>query len=124
MEINIADRKAGLGGYFVANYPPFSFWSRPALDDIYVRLEKAGEPDLPLGIYVHIPFCRRRCDFCYFRVYTRKSSSEIDEYIKSVVAELEIYTRQPYLADRKAAFIYFGGGTPSYLSTDQTRKLS
>ena len=49
-------------------------------------------PDAPLGIYVHIPFCRKRCHFCYFKVYTDKDSHEIDRYLDAVVRELTLYS--------------------------------
>ena len=35
-------------------------------------------PGVPLGLYLHIPFCRKRCHFCYFRVYTDKNSDDVD----------------------------------------------
>jgi oxygen-independent coproporphyrinogen-3 oxidase len=79
--------------------------------------------DVPLGIYVHIPFCRKRCDFCYFKVYTDKNSKEIRRYIDAVLRELELFAQMPYLRGRKPSFVYFGGGTPSYLSADQMGQL-
>ena len=48
------------GSYFVANYPPFARWTAAALPD--VRAAFAAPPtDVPLGLYLHIPFCRKRC---------------------------------------------------------------
>src|SRR5688500_6796374 len=67
--------KTEVGSYFVANYPPFSVWSpdhRPAIEAALDRpAELAGKARL--GLYLHIPFCRKRCRFCYFRVYTDKN---------------------------------------------------
>ena len=48
-------------------------------------------PGTPLGIYLHIPFCRKRCHFCYFRVYTDKNAAEIEGYLDAAVQELELY---------------------------------
>jgi oxygen-independent coproporphyrinogen-3 oxidase len=76
-----------------------------------------------LGVYLHIPFCRKRCHFCYFRVYTDKDSLQIKAYVDAAVRELELYAKTPYVAGRKANFVYFGGGTPSYLSSDQLVSL-
>jgi oxygen-independent coproporphyrinogen-3 oxidase len=84
-------------------------------------LASPAGPATPLGLYVHIPFCRKRCDFCYFKVYTDKNSSEIRRYLDAVIAEVAAYAEQPYVAGRKPRFVYFGGGTPSYLSADQLR---
>lgn len=118
------DEATGVGSYFISNYPPYSFWSPeqvPAVEEVL-----AGEaPDaLPLGIYFHIPFCRKRCHFCYFRVYTDKNAAEIKAYLDAGVREIEMYGQKPYLKGRKPKFVYFGGGTPSYLSVDQLRDLT
>lgn len=114
----------GLGGYFVANYPPFEYWSTASVDRVYNLLYGPCETSQSLGVYIHIPFCRRRCDFCYFRVYTGKNSADVNAYLQGVIAELETYAGLPYLAHRKPEFIYFGGGTPSYLSSDQISELT
>jgi oxygen-independent coproporphyrinogen-3 oxidase len=71
---------------------------------------------VPLGLYIHIPFCRKRCHFCYFRVYTDKNARDVARYLDVLVREWELYARQPALAGRALDFVYFGGGTPSYLS--------
>ena len=111
-----------VGNYFVSNYPPFSFWKPEHVSHALTVLETPPDPktpQIPLGIYLHIPFCRKRCHFCYFRVYTDKDSLQIKAYIDAAVRELELYAKTPYIAGRKANFVYFGGGTPSYLSSDQ-----
>ncbi|MBI2927934.1 MAG: coproporphyrinogen III oxidase family protein, partial [Verrucomicrobia bacterium] len=79
---------------------------------------------LPLGLYLHIPFCRKRCHFCYFKVYTDKDSAEIRGYLDALLKELSFYASKPFIGGRKPNFIYFGGGTPSYLSADQLRHLT
>ena len=38
----------------------------------------------PLGLYLHIPFCRKRCKFCYFRVYTDKNANEVEQYVAAL----------------------------------------
>jgi oxygen-independent coproporphyrinogen-3 oxidase len=107
------------GSYFVSNYPPYSFWNPGQVQQALAALDRAPRPDAPLGIYVHIPFCRKRCHFCYFKVYTGKDSSEIDGYLETLVRELTLYSTRPFIGDRTPAFLYFGGGTPSYISTRQ-----
>jgi oxygen-independent coproporphyrinogen-3 oxidase len=111
------------GNYFVSNYPPFSFWTPEHLDDAYAALDRAPAPGTPLGVYLHIPFCRKRCHFCYFRVYTDKNSSEIMGYLDAALDELRLYAGKPFVGGRKPRFVYFGGGTPSYLSTRQLGHL-
>ena len=104
------------GNYFVSNYPPFSFWKSDRVPELHAALERPPKPGTDLGVYVHIPFCRKRCHFCYFKVYTDKDSSEIRGYIDAVLKELAAYASKPFIGGRKPSFLYFGGGTPSYLS--------
>ncbi|PYR94334.1 MAG: coproporphyrinogen III oxidase [Acidobacteria bacterium] len=109
-----------VGSYFVATYPPFSVWSREAVErDAKPALQQRPDPAVPLGLYLHIPFCRKRCHFCYFRVYTDKNAQEIGRYLDVLGREWEIYAEQPAIAGRALNFVYFGGGTPSFLSTQQ-----
>ena len=107
------------GNYFVSNYPPYSFWTSEHAADAYAALDRPPAPGTPLGIYLHIPFCRKRCHFCYFKVYTDKNASEVESYLDAAVEELKLYTERAFLGGRKPKFIYFGGCTPSYISSRQ-----
>ena len=113
-----------VGSYFVANYPPFSVWSEDAVGrDAKAALGAAPDPAVPLGLYLHVPFCRKRCHFCYFRVYTDKNSQEVGQYLDVLAREWELYAQLPAIAGRALNFVYFGGGTPSFLSTQQLKGL-
>ena len=113
-----------VGSYFVATYPPFSVWSADAVPrDAVPALQSAPVPGTPLGLYLHIPFCRKRCHFCYFRVYTDKNAQEIGQYLDVLAREWEMYAAQLAIAGRPLNFVYFGGGTPSFLSTQQLQGL-
>src|SRR5438105_1409391 len=111
--------KTGLGNYFVANYPPFSAWKPALLPHARAALDRPPIADTPLGLYLHIPFCRKRCKFCYFKVYTDKNAAEIEVYLKALIKENEIYSRTRAFQGRQLRFAYFGGGTPSYISEKQ-----
>ena len=116
--------ETSVGSYFVANYPPFSVWTREAVSgEALPALRTPPAVDVPLGMYLHIPFCRKRCHFCYFRVYTDKNAREVAEYLDVLVREWELYAQQPAIAGRPLNFVYFGGGTPSFLSTAQLQSL-
>lgn len=112
------------GNYFVANYPPFSCWTQEAVGEARAVLQRTPAPGKPLGIYFHVPFCRKRCHFCYFRVYTDRNAEEIRGYLRAGLREMEMAAETPYLRGRKPQFIYFGGGTPSYLSVPQLQELT
>lgn len=117
-------KETTVGNYFVSNYPPFSFWRPEKTGELVAALQRPPRADTPLGVYVHIPFCRKRCHFCYFKVYTDKDAKQIRAYIDAVLAELRLYADQPFIGGRNVNFVYFGGGTPSYLSVDQLRHLT
>ena len=121
--VETTHEKTGLGNYFVANYPPFSFWKREHLAAAWAALQSPPNPDTPLGLYLHVPFCRKRCKFCYFRVYTDKNARDVETYLDALVKEVELYSKMPVVGGRPLQFVYFGGGTPSYLSATQLRGL-
>jgi oxygen-independent coproporphyrinogen-3 oxidase len=112
------------GNYFVSNYPPFHFWDPGTARHLPELLDVPSAIETPLGLYFHIPFCRKRCHFCYFRVYTDKNAGEIQRYLDAGIRELERYARAPFVNGRLPQFVYFGGGTPSYLSVPQLRSLT
>ena len=120
----VIDDPTDVGSYFVATYPPFSVWSTEAVQaDALPALHAAPRPGVPLGVYLHIPFCRKRCHFCYFRVYTDKNAQEVAAYLDILAREWELYSQLPAFAGRPIDFVYFGGGTPSFLSTSQLEGL-
>ena len=114
-----------VGSYFISNYPPFSQWQSdfvPAAMDA-LNADPAQTANTPLGLYIHIPFCRKRCKFCYFRVYTNQNAKAIEDYVKALILELELISQRSAIGNRELLFVYFGGGTPSYLSSKQLRSL-
>jgi oxygen-independent coproporphyrinogen-3 oxidase len=112
------------GNYFVSNYPPYSFWKPHRVGEALAALDRSPAMGTPLGLYLHIPFCRKRCHFCYFKVYTDKDAAGIESYLAAAVRELRLYAQKPFIGSRKPKFIYFGGGTPSYISSRQLSSLT
>jgi oxygen-independent coproporphyrinogen-3 oxidase len=117
------EEETTVGSYFVSNYPPYSFWTPDHVGDAFDVLDRPPAPQTPLGIYLHIPFCRKRCHFCYFKVYTDKNAAEVEGYLDAAIQELDLYSKKPFIGGRKPRFIYFGGGTPSYISSRQLTHL-
>lgn len=70
------------------------------------------------GIYIHIPFCKKKCHYCNF--YSTPSSKYRDELISALHKELLL--QKSYL-NEAVETIYFGGGTPSLLTTDEIKNL-
>jgi len=110
------------GNYFVSTYPPFSCWSEASNSAFRDHLEQPGCSDTPLGLYVHVPFCADRCHYCYYLSHDNRLAG-MDRYIDALVDEFRHYVQKPALADRALSFVYFGGGTPSLLSTRRIERL-
>ena len=70
-----------------------------------------------IALYIHFPFCRRRCGYCSFVSYQGRES-DIPEYVRALKKELLLRA-----ADQRVCSIYFGGGTPSLLSPEQIHEI-
>lgn len=71
------------------------------------------------GIYLHIPFCKRKCAYCDF--YSVANKSNIENFVNAICTEIKLQSE--YLGDEKIQTIYFGGGTPSILSSNLIKKI-
>lgn len=74
-----------------------------------------------LGLYIHIPFCVRRCYYCDFNTYAGLEHL-IPEYISALQKELALVS-QSYAGEFRIASVYFGGGTPSLLEAKQIKRI-
>ncbi|HSL05150.1 MAG TPA: radical SAM family heme chaperone HemW [Nitrospiraceae bacterium] len=72
----------------------------------------------PLGLYLHIPFCRQRCDFCAFYLEMYRES-RAKTFVQSLMQEIELSEQQHVAANRLIQSVYFGGGTPTALAATQ-----
>ena len=72
------------------------------------------------GIYIHIPFCRRKCNYCNF--YSIASLKYKQHFLDALLEE--IYLQRSYLAGKEIQSVYFGGGTPSLMDTSEINKIS
>ncbi|MFP6649237.1 MAG: coproporphyrinogen-III oxidase family protein, partial [Pirellulaceae bacterium] len=115
--------KTEVGSYFISNYPPFSTWNQESLVGVESALQSPPTVETPLGLYLHIPFCRKRCKFCYFKVFTENKASDIELYVSALSREIELVSELPVMGGRPFRFVYFGGGTPSFLSPKQLTSL-
>lgn len=71
------------------------------------------------GIYIHIPFCRKACNYCNFHFST--SLKQKDAVLQAINKELSL--RRDFLKEEAVQTIYFGGGTPSLLSYDELSRI-
>jgi oxygen-independent coproporphyrinogen-3 oxidase len=77
--------------------------------------------DLPLALYVHMPWCVRKCPYCDFNSHQLKSAKPDDAYIDSLIRDLDC--ELPLLAGRAIATVFFGGGTPSLFHPEEFKRL-
>jgi oxygen-independent coproporphyrinogen-3 oxidase len=75
----------------------------------------------PLGLYVHIPFCRSKCDYCDFCSIVPNSNSVVEHYTDALILQMEDYSARlrPYLIDT----VYIGGGTPTSLDEKRLTRI-
>ncbi|WP_386695153.1 oxygen-independent coproporphyrinogen III oxidase [Lonepinella sp. MS14435] len=85
------------------------------------KVAAARYPERPLSLYVHIPFCHKLCYFCGCNKVITRHQHKADIYLDYV--EQEIKTRAALFQHRLVTQIHWGGGTPTYLSEQQSARL-
>lgn len=71
---------------------------------------------IPLGIYIHIPFCKSKCQYCDFYSVTNKDNAMHDGYIDAICSHIK--ETGPLAPNHRVDTIYFGGGTPTFFGAD------
>jgi oxygen-independent coproporphyrinogen III oxidase len=102
---------------FTFQYPPFNL--------LQVRDADILQQRQPLHVYVHIPYCKTKCRYCYYKLWAvgDKGSDEIDDYLNLLAKEIAMAAREPQVQACAVKSLYIGGGTPSLLSIDQLSRL-
>ena len=75
------------------------------------------------GVYLHIPFCKSRCSYCDFATDVYKTSDAVERYVVALTREIAAFRPPEDGTQNGIDTIYFGGGTPSLLSTEQVGKI-
>ena len=74
------------------------------------------------GVYIHIPFCTQKCNYCDF--YSIKTDSTlVENFLDAAIRELSFYSDHPVFSKVEFVSIYLGGGTPSLLTSNQISRL-
>ncbi len=87
--------------------------------------EKAAESntsDVPLSLYVHIPFCHSLCYYCGCNKIVTRNEARVERYMEMLYREIEMQSKL-FDHSRKIEQLHFGGGTPTYLDNDQLSEL-
>lgn len=102
------------------SYPTALEFNEGYTDDDF-KAAAARYPERPLSLYVHIPFCHKLCYFCGCNKVITRHQHKADIYLDYL--EMEIKTRAQLFRNRTATQIHWGGGTPTYLSEEQSARL-
>ncbi|WP_455378220.1 radical SAM family heme chaperone HemW [Petrachloros mirabilis] len=77
---------------------------------------------VPIGLYIHVPFCRERCDFCafYLELYREPAA---ESFLRALMTELRLHAAEKDFTGRTFQSVYFGGGTPTALRTGHLLRI-
>lgn len=85
-------------------------------------VEASREPQTPLSLYFHLPFCRRLCTYCGCNIVITRDQKKADEYIDHLIKEMDLATAK-LGARRSVSQLHWGGGTPTFLDVSQLQRL-
>jgi oxygen-independent coproporphyrinogen-3 oxidase len=77
----------------------------------------------PLSLYLHMPWCIRKCPYCDFNSHTAGATIPKDRYVDALIADLEFESASERAGDRPVETIFIGGGTPSLFSGAQLARI-
>lgn len=102
----------------VFSYPPISTWAGAGVRPPGPEALWDGSDVFSFNLYIHIPFCKQKCSFCYYSVAVVQDDSEVIwDYLRCLEREARKYLHAT--AHRKVKTVFIGGGTPSRLNPEQ-----
>jgi oxygen-independent coproporphyrinogen-3 oxidase len=84
-------------------------------------LKNCNPKKVPLSLYIHLPWCEKKCPYCDFNINTNKSEGDEDKLLNALYQDLR--GSDQYIQNRKFRSVYFGGGTPSLVSAKMIKKI-
>lgn len=103
------------------HYPPITQYPPTTEDELFAGYTMP--PDGLLDVYVHIPFCERRCTFCHYPGKLGDQTEEKNRYLDALEREMDIYMDRLCIDKIKARSILIGGGTPTFLAPEQLKRF-
>ncbi len=106
------------------SYPPATEFSYGIDKKEYVRkIIQSNERRTPLSLYFHIPFCENACHFCGCNVIITRRKEVVKPYLQHLYKEMDLYQTLIDTKNRNVVQLHWGGGTPNYLSDEETVEL-
>lgn len=100
---------------FINQYPPLNLLNKQDVERIWEKED--------FHLYVHIPYCIKKCDFCYYISYECKIHQIPEDYLDALKKEIRMYGDMEQIKGRKLRSIYIGGGTPTLMTLTQIKEL-
>ena len=122
VDAELLGRLAGPGPRYTS-YPTAPEWTEDVgAETAHSTYRKASGSSDPISLYVHLPFCSRLCLYCGCTVEISGKQSRADRYLDAVEREIELVAAD--LGERRQVVqMHWGGGTPTFLSVAQLRRL-
>lgn len=109
------------------SYPTVPYWESAGLtSETWIsELRRAySQPETQWSLYLHLPFCESLCTFCGCNTSITKNHNREDPYIEAIHREWDLYLSAiPEIAERSLEEVHLGGGTPTFFSPDNLKKL-
>ncbi len=126
MEVNIELlKKYDQPGPRYTSYPTAPYFHEGVGQEEYIKHIKQDDRlkiDEGISLYFHLPFCDTLCYFCGCNMMVTSNRQKIETYLEYLIKEMELL--RPYISrSRKVKQLHWGGGTPTYLTPDQIRRL-
>ncbi len=115
-------RYGGRGPRYTSYPTALQFSDRVTADDYKRHAIASNDSSVPLSLYVHIPFCHSLCYYCGCNKIVTHNQVRVDRYLEMLYREIEMQASL-FDHDRKIEQLHFGGGTPTYLDSDQLGDL-
>ncbi len=120
-------QKYNIPGPRYTSYPTVPYWNKEGISkenwiNSFQKAFKESNQSEGISLYIHLPFCESLCTFCACHKHITKRHEVEEDYIDTVLKEWKLYAG---LVDEKPMIkeIHLGGGTPTFFSSDQLKKL-
>jgi oxygen-independent coproporphyrinogen-3 oxidase len=115
-------RYGGRGPRYTSYPTALQFNDELTQADYEAKAKESNESDVPLSLYVHIPFCHSLCYYCGCNKIVTRNEDRVSRYMEMLYREIEMQSKL-FDRKRKVEQLHFGGGTPTYLDKEQLGAL-
>jgi oxygen-independent coproporphyrinogen-3 oxidase len=115
-------RYGGRGPRYTSYPTALQFSDAVTAADYRANAIASNDSDVPLSLYVHIPFCHSLCYYCGCNKIVTRNEARVERYVEMLYREIAMQS-ELFDRSRKIEQLHFGGGTPTYLDNDQLSAL-